>query len=87
MSNYSSTTEEYNAWRQIDMNNTIDVDSINIWNRTSETNELSGFWVSVSQDAFVTGVALSTILADPNVSSYYITGTAGRPTTIPAETQ
>lgn len=87
MANYSLTTEEYQAWWQVNMNNSINIEKINVWNRTTETNETSNFWVSISQDPFATGVTLSGILADANIISYYTTGEAGRPTIIPMTTQ
>lgn len=81
-SDHAMTTEEYQARWQINLNNQINIEKINVWNRLSETNETANFWVHVSQDPFASGATLSGILADPNVESKFITGEAGRPTQV-----
>ena len=55
------------------MNNQINIDKINVWNRTSQTSETANFRVHVSQDPFVSGATLNDILADANIESRYVT--------------
>jgi cysteine-rich repeat protein len=81
-SNYSLTTEEYQARREINMNNQINIEKINVWNRTSQTSETADFRVHVSQDPFVSGATLNDILADTNIESRYVTWAAWRPSII-----
>lgn len=57
------------------------MNTINVWNRTSNMHETSDFYVHVSADPFASN-DLATTLADPDVESFYISGDAGRPTAL-----
>ena len=69
---FSLTKEDYEARWDINLNNTIVMDHINIWNRTSQPSETSDFYVHVSNTPF-SSTSLSDTLSDPGVESFYVT--------------
>ena len=79
--NFSLTDEEYQARWQIDLNDSILIDQIHVWNRTSNTSETSDVYVHVSDQAFGSQT-LDEVLANPFVTSYPITGEVARPSSL-----
>ena len=85
--NYSSgsvshTKSEYQPWWQIDLGAIYTLTNIKIWNRTDCcTDRLSTFYVLVSDVPF-TSTDLNLAKSQSGVSNFYISGSAGSPTTI-----
>ena len=63
------------------MNDSILIDQIHVWNRTSNTSETSDVYVHVSDQAFGSQT-LDEVLANPFVTSYPITGEVARPSSL-----
>ena len=80
---YSLTAAEGQPWWEINMNNTIDIEQINVYNRTTEMGETANYYVLVSKNPFATGATLSGLLSTPGVHAYYVNGTGERPSNIP----
>jgi hypothetical protein len=79
--NFSLTDEEYQARWEINLNESILIDQIHVWNRTSDTSETSDIYVHVSDQSF-SNQTLDQILANPYITSYPITGEVARPTSL-----
>jgi hypothetical protein len=80
-SSFTQTNDDYQAWWQVDLGSSYALNSINVWNRTDCCSDrLSAFYVLVCDQPFTSTSLLSTI-NQPGVSSYYVAGTAGTPTT------
>ena len=76
------TNNDYHAWWQVDLGDIYWLNQVNIWNRTDCCpDRLSDFYVLVSNDPF-TSTDLATTLNQPEVSSYYVSGTAKSPSMI-----
>ena len=71
-SSFALTEEEYQARWEIDLNSSILIDQIHVWNRTSNTHETADVRVHVSDTSYGTDT-LDDILANPLVNSYFIT--------------
>lgn len=65
------TAEEYQARWEINFNGIVNMDEIDIWNRTTFPTETSDFYVHISDDPF-DGQSLDDILNDPAVTSIYV---------------
>ena len=74
---FSLTKEDYEARWEINLDGSqtngtkIAIDHVNIWNRTSQPDETSDFYVHVSNTPFAS-TSLSATLADPGVTSFYV---------------
>ena len=77
------TNDDYQAWWQVDLSTVYNITSINIWNRLDPGGEtrVSNFYVLISDTPF-SSPDLNVTRNQPGVSSYYISGPAGRPSTI-----
>jgi hypothetical protein len=82
-SNSVTHTDNNNqAWWQVDLGGVYPIDNINVWNRTDCCPErLSNFYVLVSEDPF-TSTDLNATLAQPGVSSFYVSEPAGSPSMV-----
>jgi cysteine-rich repeat protein len=80
---YSLTAAEGQPRWQINMNNIIDIEQINVYNRSTEMGETANYYVLVSNSPFATGATLSGLLTTPGVHAYYVNGTGERPSNIP----
>ena len=77
------TDRDLYAWWQVDLGAVGAIGSVDVWNRTDCCSErLSGFYVFVS-DAPFASTDLTATLSQSGVSSYFVAGTAGSPTSIP----
>lgn len=75
------TNYEAQPWWQLDLGSVQQVNSVQVWNRSDCCGErLSDFYLLVSDVPFQS-TDLSTTISQPGVSSYYMAGQAGRPTT------
>ena len=75
------TNFEVNPWWQVDLNNSRQINTIQVWNRTDCCSErLSNFYLFVSDTPFQS-TDLTTTINQPGVSSYYTAGQGGTPTT------
>jgi len=75
------TNYEVNPWWQVDLNNSRQINTIQVWNRTDCCSErLSNFYLFVSDTPFQS-TDLTTTINQPGVSSYYTAGQGGTPTT------
>lgn len=76
------TNYDYQAWWQVNVGFTAQINQIKIWNRTDCCpDRLSNYYVLVSDEPF-TSADLNTTRSQPGVSSYYFSGAAGSPTTL-----
>ncbi|MFD3947123.1 discoidin domain-containing protein [Streptomyces sp. NPDC058579] len=76
------TTEQVQPWWQVDLGEIAAVNRVEIWNRTDScAGRLTDYYVLVSEIPFTPGT-LSEVLAQPGVTAYRQTATAGRPTTV-----
>jgi Fungalysin metallopeptidase (M36)/F5/8 type C domain/Fungalysin/Thermolysin Propeptide Motif len=76
----SHTNYEFQPWWQVDLQNSQQINTIQVWNRTDCCVELlSDFYLLVSDVPFQS-TDLTTTINQPGVSSYYTAGPAGRPT-------
>jgi len=77
------TSNESEAWWQVDLGAVSDINYINLWNRTNNccVERLSDYYVFVSDEAFESE-DLSATLNQSGVSNYYFSGAAGSPTQI-----
>ena len=76
------TAVESQPWWQVDLQSVANIQSINVWNRTDCCGEaLSNFYVFVSANPFTANTVAAT-QSQPGVSTYYVTGQGGVPTTI-----
>ena len=74
----SSTNEDHEAWWQVDMQESIQVDRVRIWNRTDCCPErLADFYLFVSDQPFATN-DVATTLTDANVTSRFHAGPADK---------
>jgi alpha-L-fucosidase len=70
------------AWWQVDLERSVQVDEIEIWNRTDCCAErLSDYWVMTS-DSPITADTLEEARSTPGVTAVHQPGQAGRPTRI-----
>ncbi|MBU1879076.1 MAG: DUF11 domain-containing protein, partial [Chloroflexi bacterium] len=78
----TATNREQYAWWQVDLSRIQWLDAIQLWNRTDCCGDrLSNFYVFVSDAPFASNNP-NTLLGDPNVWNYHVTGQGGRPTTV-----
>ena len=78
----SHTGDDVEAWWQVDLGGVQSITTIDIWNRTDCcSNRLSQFYVLVSDVPFVS-TDLATVMNQSGVSSYFVSGIAGRPTAV-----
>ena len=76
------TDRDLYAWWQVDLGAVGAISNVDIWNRTDCCSErLSGFYVFVSDVPFAS-TDLTATLNQSGVSSYFVAGTAGTPTTV-----
>jgi RHS repeat-associated protein len=76
------TLLETQPWWQVDLQSMANIQNIKVWNRTDCCGErLSNFYVFVSDNPF-TGNDVASTQNQPGVSTYYVTGQAGLPSTI-----
>ena len=76
------TAFETQPWWQVDLQSVQNIQNINVWNRTDCCAEaLTNFYVFVSDNPFTANDVAST-QNQPGVSSYYVAGQGGVPTTI-----
>ena len=69
-------------WWLVDLGDNFSIKTINIWTRTDCCDwRLSNFYVLVSDQPFIS-TDLTTTLAQSGVSNYFVSGMAGKPTTI-----
>src|SRR5205814_5922170 len=69
------TSNETNAWWQVDLGSVQPIENIVLWNRTDCcTQRLSNFYLFVSDDPF-TSTSIATTLAQPGVSAYHVQNT------------
>lgn len=83
----SHTTEEKEAWWEVDLARTADIAEVRIWNRTDEHGErLANFYVLISEPPFDTD-SLGAALRDQGVWRSFHSGPAGNTTIIKAGTK
>ena len=69
-------------WWQVDLQSSQAIDHIDVWTRTDCcSSRLSNFYIFVSDNAFLSQ-ALNATLGQAGVSSYFVSGAAGRPTSV-----
>ena len=74
----SSTNEDHEAWWQVDMQESIQVDRVRIWNRTDCCpDRLADFYLFVSDQPFASN-DVATTLTDANVTSLFHAGPADK---------
>ncbi len=79
------TNFDYQGWWQVDLGTVAPINSIDVWNRTDCCSErLSNFYVLVSDTPF-TSTDLNATRNQSGVSAYYVSGTAGSPTSVPVD--
>lgn len=79
-SSVTSTNYEYQPWWQTDLGDSYAIDSINVWNRSDCcADRLSSFYILVSDQAFASS-NLASVLSQPGVTAYYVSGQGGYPT-------
>jgi hypothetical protein len=73
----SITTQQAQAWWQVDLGTSKAIDSVEVWNRTDCcANRLTGFWLFVSDSSFAS-TDVTTTLNQAGVSSYRYDGLPG----------
>ena len=72
---FSLTLHDNQARWEVNLGGPTMIETINIWNRTSQPDETSDFWIHVSTTPFVSD-DLATILADGSINSFYTAGDA-----------
>ncbi|HYN83660.1 MAG TPA: discoidin domain-containing protein [Pyrinomonadaceae bacterium] len=78
----TATLQEAQAWWEVDLGASRQIDSIKVWNRTDCCgSRLANFYVLVSDTPFAS-TDLTATLSQPGVSGFHTAGQAGRPTTI-----
>jgi len=78
----SATNYSSQPWWQVDLNSAQQIGTVQVWPRVDCCPEMTGnFYVLVSDNAF-NSTDLATTLAQSGVSSYYVSGYAGMPTTV-----
>ncbi|MFI1966339.1 discoidin domain-containing protein [Streptomyces pathocidini] len=78
----SSTEKEVGPWWQTDLGEGVALGSVEVWGTADEGAEaLTDYHVLVSDNPFASG-KLADVLAQPGVTAYRQTGTAGRPTVV-----
>jgi RHS repeat-associated protein len=76
------TATQSQPWWQVDLQSVANIQNINVWNRTDCCGEaLSNFYVFVSDNPFTANDVAST-QSQPGVSTYFIAGQSGVPSTI-----
>ena len=76
------TQSEYQPWWEVDLETTVNIDTVNIWNRTDCcSSRLSEYYVLVSDSAF-TSDDLDETLAQQGVESFYFSEEADTPTQV-----
>jgi alpha-L-fucosidase len=81
------TAEDGSAepWWQVDLGTDVPIGELAVWNRTDCcADRLSDYYVFVSDHPF-TSDSLAATRAEPGVTAFHEQGTAGRPTTFPAD--
>ena len=77
------TDYQSEAWWQVDLGAVQPIDRVETWNRTDCCfDRLSRYYLFVSDNPFQSPSVAAT-LAQPGVSSYFVGGTGGTPTTVP----
>jgi F5/8 type C domain len=75
---------ESEAWWQVDLGSSRQVDTIDVWNRTDCCSDrLKDFWVLTS-DQPITADSLAEAKATPGVTAVHVAEQAGRPTLVSA---
>ncbi len=83
----SHTGNSPNAWWQVDLGAVQEINAVQIWNRTDCcTTRLSHFYLFISKEPFTSNDP-AVLAADPEIWHHYVTGPAGRTTTIPTESE
>ncbi|HEX5709518.1 MAG TPA: PQQ-dependent sugar dehydrogenase [Pyrinomonadaceae bacterium] len=78
----STTLADAQAWWEVDLGSSRQLDHVKIWNRTDCCGErLSDFHVLVSDAPFASH-DLAATLAQPGVSNFHVAGQAARPTQV-----
>lgn len=76
------TAEENQPWWEVNLGQSYSINDINVWTRTDCCEwRLSNFYVLVSNAPF-DSTNLAATLQQSGVTNYYVSGTAGRPTTV-----
>lgn len=76
------TATQSQPWWQVDLQSVSSIQNINVWNRTDCCGEaLSNFYVFVSDNPFTANDVAST-QGQAGVSTYFVTGQAGAPSTV-----
>ncbi|MEQ6120544.1 discoidin domain-containing protein [Reichenbachiella sp. MALMAid0571] len=76
------TLKDDYAWWQVDLGHEADLSMINIYNRIEIPERLTNFYVFVSDTPFDDIVSINSLVADPEISHYHISGQGGYPTAI-----
>jgi len=82
----SHTDFESSAWWEVDLTGNFSLTDVRVFNREDCCSDaLSAFYVLVSDTPIPTG-SLDSVRATPGVSSYFVAGTGGRPSTVAINT-
>ena len=85
-SSLSHTDFDASAWWEVDLTGNYALTDVRVFNREDCCSDaLSAFYVLVSDTPIPTG-SLDSVRATPGVSSYFVAGTGGRPSTVPINT-
>ncbi len=83
----SHTGSTVNAWWQVDLGAVQEIHAVQIWNRTDCCGtRLSNFYLFISEEPFTSNDP-AVLAASSDVWHHYVTGPAGRTTTIPTESE
>ena len=78
------TATESQPWWQVDLQSVASIQNINVWNRTDCCGSaLSNFYVFVSDTPFTSNTVAGS-QSQPGVSTYFVTGQGGVPSTVSA---
>ena len=83
----SHTGNTPNAWWQVDLGAVQEIHAVQIWNRTDCcSTRLSNFYLFISKEPFTSNDP-AVLAANPDVWHHYVSGAAGRTTTIPTDSE
>ncbi len=83
----SHTGNTQNAWWQVDLGAVQEINAVQIWNRTDCcTTRLSNFYLFISKEPFTSNDP-AVLAANSEIWHHYVSGAAGRTTTIPTESE
>ena len=83
----SHTGNSQNAWWQVDLGAVQEINAVQIWNRTDCcTTRLSNFYLFISKEPFTSNDP-AVLAANSEIWHHYVSGAAGRTTTIPTESE